>query len=174
MTLVRRAVFLDRDGVIIKDMDYLSRPEDLRLLPGAARALRALRRAGYKTIVVSNQSGVARGYFTEAALRRVHAALRRRLGTARPDAIYYCPHGPDDGCACRKPGIAMLRAAARRFKLDLTASWMVGDKRSDVLAGRRAGCRTILVRTGKAEKAVADHECRDLAAAARWILTTSS
>lgn len=182
---MRRAVFLDRDGVIIEDVDYLSRPEQIRVIPGAIGALVRLRHAGYKVIVVSNQSAVARGYLTETGLRRIHRELRRKLGSAKLDAIYYCPHHPQGSvrryrrrCACRKPGTWMLEAAAKRFGLDLSACWLVGDKNSDIAAGKRAGCRTILVRTGKGgrepgRKVKADRTCRNLPAAARWILTTS-
>ncbi len=182
---MRRAVFLDRDGVVIEDVDYLRRPDQIKLLPGAARAIVRLRRAGFKIVVVSNQSGVARGYLTETGLRRIHRELRRKLGSAKLDAVYYCPHHPQGSvaryrrrCACRKPGTGMLKAAAERFGLDLSRCWMVGDKDSDIAAGKRAGCRTIRARTGKSgrepgRKADADRTCRDLAAAARWILTTS-
>lgn len=176
----RRAVFLDRDGVLIEEVDYLSRVSDLRLLPGSAAAVRRLRQAGWLVIVVSNQSGIARGYFTLATLKRIHAKLAGQLRArgAKLDALYFCPHHPkpQGRCECRKPKIGMLLAAARRFKIDLKASYLVGDASSDISAARRAGCTGVLVRTGhggkdgkyRAKPAVT---LKDLAAAADWILS---
>lgn len=174
----RRAVFLDRDGVLIEDAHYLSDPARLRLIAGAAEAVRELRAAGFLVIVASNQSGVARGYFTKKDLAAVTARLRRELRAAktRLDAVYYCCHGPDDGCSCRKPGAALLRRAAARFGLDLRRSFLVGDKTSDLGAARAAGCAAVLVKTGKAGKdgeipgLKPDWTAEDLAAAARRIL----
>lgn len=176
-----RAVFLDRDGVIIEDVDYLRRPEDMRFIPGAARAIARLKAAGLRVVVVSNQSGVARGYLSRKTLESIHALMRRHLlrRGARLDAIYYCPHHPRAGrrvkCRCRKPGIGMLEAAARRFRLDLSACVLVGDKTVDVRAAKNAGCAAVLVKTGKGGRdgLYADKPeavCRDLAGAASWIL----
>lgn len=172
-----RAVFLDRDGVIVAEVAYLRRPEQLRLLAGAAPAIISLRRAGFKVIVTSNQSGVSRGFFTEKKLGEIHRRLKRLLARegARLDAIYYCPHHPDDKCLCRKPNPGMPHAARRRFKLDLKGSFLVGDRTSDLMAAKNAGCRAILVRTGAGGRdgqypVAPDAVCRNLAAAARWIL----
>jgi D-glycero-D-manno-heptose 1,7-bisphosphate phosphatase len=149
-----RAVFLDRDGVLVDDPGYLSDPDAVRLLPGAARSLVALRAAGWRLVVVTNQSGFARGHFTEERLAGIHARLGELLaaGGATLDAIYYCPHHPDGSagayrraCDCRKPLPGLLLAAARDLRLDLAACWMVGDQPKDVAAGRAAGCRTILI-----------------------------
>lgn len=172
-----RAVFLDRDGVLNEEVDYLGRVEDLVLVPGAAQAVVALKKAGFKVVVISNQSGVARGYFDEKALAAVTAALEERLAAdgARLDGIFYCPHLPDAGCPCRKPGTRLLETAAGKLDLDLSRSYFVGDSTVDVRTALNAGCVPILVRTGKAGKdgrfdgepaAIVD----DLAAAARWIL----
>jgi D-glycero-D-manno-heptose 1,7-bisphosphate phosphatase len=176
-----RAVFIDRDGVLIRDQDHLASVGGLRVLKGAPQALKLLKRAGYTLVVVTNQSGVARGYFTLAAVRRIHAELRRRLRRAGADwdAIYVSPHGPDSKSPMRKPGTGMLLAAKRRFKLDLKASWMIGDKTSDVECARRAGCGSVLVRTGKggrdkAYKAKPDAVKADILAAARWIKSNES
>lgn len=177
----RIAVFLDRDGVIIEEVDYLSRPEQLRVLAGAARAIARLAAAGFKIIVISNQSAVARGYLTRKALESIHQLMSRRLRAlgARLDAIYYCPHHPAAGrrvrCRCRKPGTLMLERAARKFKLDLRSSFFVGDTTTDVKTARNAGCRAVLVKTGKAGrdgryKARPEATVKDLAAAASWIL----
>jgi D-glycero-D-manno-heptose 1,7-bisphosphate phosphatase len=150
----RRAVFLDRDGVVVEDVGYLRSPDQLRLLPGAAEAIRRLREAGYLAIVVTNQSGVARGYFGEEDVRRAHAALEEMLRAAgtKLDAIYYCPHHPTEGeppyrvaCSCRKPEPGMLLQAAADLGIDLKASALIGDKPSDVEAAHRAGCRAALV-----------------------------
>jgi len=174
---VRRAVFLDRDGVIVREVDYLSRISQIAVLPGVASAIRVLREAGFKVVVVTNQSGVARGYFTLNRLREIHRELKRRLARsgAKWDGLYVSPHGPDSGHPWRKPGIGMLKAAQKRFKLDLKSSYFVGDTTVDILCARRAGCVPVLVRTGKGgrdgkHEAMPEKTCRDLAAAARWIL----
>lgn len=151
---LRPAVFLDRDGVLVEDVGYLSRPDQLSLLPGAAAAVARLREAGYLVVLVTNQSGVARGMFGEDALARIHDSLEQALARegARLDGIFYCPHHPTEGrppyravCACRKPEPGMLLTAAEALGIDLGSSWMVGDKLGDVAAGHRAGCRGILV-----------------------------
>lgn len=176
-----RAVFLDRDGVIIDEVHFLTRPGQMRLIPGAARAIRRLRKAGLKAVVVTNQSAIARGWITHEDLARIHARLERELRKrgARLDAVYYCPHHPRVGdkvrCRCRKPGLKLLKAARRRFGLDLGASYFIGDTTVDVKTARNAGCTAILVRTGKAGKdesykVKADKTFRDLSAAADWII----
>lgn len=139
---VRAAVFLDRDGTIIVDDGYLADPSRVRLVEGAADALRSLAARGALLVVVSNQSGIARGYFERAALDAVHARMTELLEAEgiRLHASYYCEHGPDDGCACRKPLPGMLLRAAEEHDIDLAASVMIGDKPSDVEAGRAAGC----------------------------------
>lgn len=172
-----RAVFVDRDGVLIRDADYLSSVAGLRVLRGAPQALKLLRAAGFKVVIITNQSGVARGYFTLKDVRAVHAELKRHLAKdgARWDAIYVSPHGPDSKHSWRKPRTGMLTAAKRRFKLDLKSSYLIGDKTSDIECARRAGCASVLVRTGKGGR---DREYkakptvirRDILAAARWII----
>jgi D-glycero-D-manno-heptose 1,7-bisphosphate phosphatase len=140
------AAFLDRDGTIIYDEDYLADPARVRLVPGAADALRALRRRGMLLVIVSNQSGVARGLIRADELAAVHARLEAVLRAEGIvlDGAYHCLHGPDDGCACRKPRPGMLLRAAEEHAIDLASSWMIGDKPSDVEAGRAAGCRAAL------------------------------
>ena len=153
----RDAVFLDRDGTLIEEVNYLAHPEQVRLIPGAADAVRALNAAGVLVVVVTNQAGVARGYFPEARVAAVHAHLSALLAEhgARVDAYYHCPHHPTAGlgryrvdCDCRKPKPGLLLAAARELDIDLSRAWMIGDKPCDAGAGRAAGCRTLLVRTG--------------------------
>lgn len=183
----RPAVFLDRDGTIIEQVHYLADPADVRLLPGAAEALKRLRAGGYARVVVTNQSAVGRGIITAARLHEIHEAMHRQLDAqgAAVDAVYYCPDAPVLGDRTtveaegsrRKPGPGMLVAAAADLGLDLASSWMVGDMVSDLLAGVNAGCRgSILVGTGKglteAEAAlgVPHFAAEDLAAAAEIIL----
>lgn len=180
---MRRAVFLDRDGTINIEKDYLYRIADLEFVPGAAEAVRMLNDSGYFVVVVTNQSGVARGYYTEEDVEILHRHIGRELekSGARIDAWLYCPHHPDGRgsyalpCKCRKPLPGMLKEAARRFNIDLDASIMIGDKLADISAGQAAGCRTILVRTGygtEEESLVSDSTCvfDDLLSAARSLV----
>lgn len=180
------AVFLDRDGTINTEVDYLSSPEQLELLPGAASAIAALNRAGWKVILTTNQSGVARGYFTEETLGAIHARLREMLAKegASLDAIYYCPHHLEgtvspyaSACDCRKPGTGMAERAARELNLDLARSVWVGDKMSDLKGAEKFGGRSVLVMTGYGPKeAAANLEtpptlvAPDLRRAVQWIL----
>lgn len=154
----RPAIFLDRDGTLIDEVDYLVRPEELRLIPGAAEALVELARAGYALVLVTNQSAVARGMLSEEGLEEIHARLARELAErgARLDAVYVCPHHPSEGvgahrreCDCRKPAPGLLVRAARERALDLERSWIVGDSERDLAAGAAVGVRGVLVETGK-------------------------
>ena len=140
-----RAVFLDRDGTVIRDAGYPRDPGEVSVLPGAAEALAELARNGFKLVVVSNQSGIGRGLVTPEEAEAVHDRFVAVLAAqgVRLDGAYYCPHAPDEGCACRKPSPELFRRAAEDLGLELARSVMVGDKPSDVEAGRRAGCRTI-------------------------------
>ncbi len=153
----RRAVFLDRDGTLVYPRHYPSHPEELCLYEHIGPGLRRLQKAGFRLVVITNQAGIARGYFTEDDLRLMHEYLSdelARLGV-RLDGIYYCPHHPDGvvpelafRCRCRKPAPGMLLAAAADLDIDLARSWLVGDILNDVEAGKRAGCRSILVDLG--------------------------
>jgi D-glycero-D-manno-heptose 1,7-bisphosphate phosphatase len=154
---LRPALLLDRDGVLNEEVRYLHRPEDVVLIPGAAEAVAQVNRLGFPVVVVTNQAGIGRGLYAEADYRAVEARLAELLAArgAHLDASYFCPHHPEHGlgafrvaCECRKPRPGMLLRAARELGLDLSRSVLVGDKRSDLEAGRAAGCRTILVRTG--------------------------
>ncbi len=156
MTLAR-AVFLDKDGTLVEDVPYNVDPARIRLAPGAGEGLRLLRQVGYRLIVVSNQSGVARGYFGEAALRAVETRLRELAveAGAEVDGFYYCPHYAGGvvqayavECTCRKPAPGLILRAAADLGIDPDASWMVGDILDDVEAGRHAGCRTVLLDNG--------------------------
>ncbi|HEX7082340.1 MAG TPA: HAD family hydrolase [Gammaproteobacteria bacterium] len=182
---LRRAVFLDKDGTLVEDVPFNVDARRLRLGPGADEALPRLARAGFVLAVVSNQSGVARGYFAEDALAGVArdlGALVAGLGVTL-DGFYYCPHHPEGrvaayrrDCECRKPRPGLLERAARDLDVDLAASWLVGDILDDVEAGRRAGCRTILIDNGNetewrlARERLPHHAVANLAEAARLIV----
>jgi D-glycero-D-manno-heptose 1,7-bisphosphate phosphatase len=146
---VSRALFMDRDGTVMVDVGYPRRPDDVELLPDAPLTLARLRELGFKLVVVSNQSGVGRGLVTEAEAASVHERFVEALreGGVELDAAYYCPHAPDEGCSCRKPSPELLHRAAADLEIELTRSFMVGDRDSDLEAGRRAGCRTIPFRS---------------------------
>lgn len=153
-----KAVFLDRDGVINEERGYVHKADDFALLPGVVAAIRQLRLNGFKVIVVTNQSGIARGFFEGAAVDKLHRHLQRILAAegTQVDGIYYCPHHPDGTvtefavtCDCRKPMPGLFLRAASELKLDLKSSYLVGDKLSDIQAGRQADVKkTFLVRTG--------------------------
>jgi D-glycero-D-manno-heptose 1,7-bisphosphate phosphatase len=140
-------VFLDRDGTLIEDLGYPREPERIKLLDGVGAGLRILRDGGFALVVISNQSGVGRGIIDPAEAKAVHDRFITLLGAEQVhlDATYYCPHAPSEGCDCRKPEPTMLLRAAADLDVSLGDSFMVGDKLSDAQAGRRAGCRTILL-----------------------------
>ncbi len=146
----RPAIFLDRDGTLIEEVGYLSDPDHVRLLPGVARALARLKAAGFALVVISNQAGVGRGRFPLARVHEVMARMRRLLRAegVELDAIYFCPHAPDAGCGCRKPGTELIERAADDLLLRARGSAMIGDKALDVETGKRAGMRGVLVETG--------------------------
>lgn len=186
-----RAVFLDRDGTINVEKDFLSDPADLELENGSAEGLRLLHDAGFVLVVVTNQSGVARGYYSEEDIARVNEALASMLEAegAKLERFYHCPHHPEGTvaryarrCDCRKPAPGLLLRAAGELGIDLEGSYMVGDYTRDLEAGRAAGVKTVLVRTGYGarsveevrERGLADHVSGDLLEAARWILDDSS
>ena len=184
---MKPAVFLDRDGTIIDDVGYLDRVDDVAIYPWAADALRLLRRGGFAIVVITNQSGVARGLYPESAVHDVHAYLTEAFGRggAVVDGWYHCPHHADAvdpvyrlECDCRKPKPGMLTAAAAELGLDLVRSVVVGDRWSDIAAARAVGATGVLVRTGvgaREERAPVDGLAADaivpsLAEAASWIL----
>lgn len=150
MIPARRFVILDRDGTINVERRYLSDPAKLALLPGVAPGLRTLREIGLGLIVVTNQSGIARGFFNHARLERVHDRLHELLGAVgvELDGVYVCPHGPDDGCPCRKPRDGLVVTAARELGFQPERSFVIGDKPCDIELGQRIGATTLLVRTG--------------------------
>jgi D-glycero-D-manno-heptose 1,7-bisphosphate phosphatase len=176
---LKRGVFLDRDGTIIQEIGYLSDPEAITLIPGASRAICLLNHLGLWTVVVSNQSGVARGYFPVSVVEEINKQVRLLLANegAQLNGIYYCPHHPAEGCSCRKPEPGMLFMAAGELSLDLPSSYMVGDKADDIKAIHRVGGRGILVLTGYGRGHQEswrgdppDFIAQDLLEAASWIL----
>jgi len=174
--MANRAVFLDRDGTIARDVHYCRRPEDFKLFKDVPISIKMLNENGYKTVLVTNQSGIARGYFTEDTLARIHQKMIDELAAAGAslDAIYYCPHHPDEGCDCRKPRTALFRQAAKELDIDLGLSYMIGDTEKDIHAGKKTGCKTIQVTTGPKTESEAidtsDYSTNNLKNAIRWIL----
>ncbi|MEY2500473.1 MAG: D-glycero-D-manno-heptose 1,7-bisphosphate phosphatase [Verrucomicrobiota bacterium] len=142
------AIFLDRDGTLMRDVDYCGDPKKVEVYPEAAGALRRLKEKGYKLVVITNQSGIGRGYFDEAQYRVVEAEFLRQLGDGLIDASYHCPDLPTSNSIRRKPGPGMVFEAQRDHRLDLRRSFFIGDKASDIGCGENAGVRTILVETG--------------------------
>ena len=185
----RRAIFMDRDGTVCEEMGYVNHLGRSRLLPRSLDAIRLANDNGWLVIVATNQSGVARGLFTEAMVQAVHRQLRERVeaGGARIDALYFCPHHPREGappwradCDCRKPLPGMLLRAAREHDIDLARSWMIGDGFPDIEAGKAAGVRVVQVLTGYGRglvehhqdeyKSRPDHTAEDLLDAVRYIV----
>ncbi len=149
-TQTNRLILLDRDGTINHERNYLSSPSQIELIPNAAEGIRLFNELGLPVVVISNQSGIGRGYFDLATLERINERLVDLLaqGGARVDAIYFCPHLPEDNCECRKPRTGLARSAASDFKADLGSSFVIGDKPCDIELGEAVGAKTVLVRTG--------------------------
>ncbi len=182
-----RAVFLDRDGTIARDVPYCSNPRDFEILPRVPAAIRSLNKHGFKVVVITNQSGLARGYFTRPTLALIHDKMKAELARegATIDAIYMCPHHPDEACQCRKPKPALLLQAARDMGIALEHSYMIGDDIKDVQAGAAAGCRTVWLKPdagdqpgdradagdGRGDRAnTSHHVAADLFEAVEWLL----
>jgi len=182
---VNKTVFLDRDGTIVDDVGYMNSPEQINFIPGSIAAIKKLNEAGYKVVVITNQAGVARGLITEDMLQTIDKTLHKHIlsGGAHLDGIYYCPHHAEHGhypykqdCECRKPHPGLIKKAARDLNLDLSQSYMVGDKATDIEAGKRAGTKTIMVLSGRGNNEKgrltdpADHVADNLQAAVTWLL----
>jgi histidinol-phosphate phosphatase family protein len=170
-----RAVFLDRDGTLAPDVNYCRRPADFNLFTDVPQAVKTLNDTGLKVIVITNQSGIARGYFSEETLAEIHDKMLNELKQtgAHIDAIYYCPHHPDDKCECRKPGTALFQKAADDLDVDLAQSFVIGDRDIDIKAGEAIGSKTLLVATGPVKGSTSastpDYEAKNLLDAAQWI-----
>jgi D-glycero-D-manno-heptose 1,7-bisphosphate phosphatase len=179
---VNIAVFLDRDGTINEEMGYINHPSRFHLLPGSVEAIADLNRAGLKVVLATNQSGVARGYFPSSLMEEIHQQLENllRQGGAHLDGIYVCQHSPDAGCSCRKPRPGLLRQAAQELDVDLSRSYVVGDRYIDLELAANAGARGILVLTGYGRGELEYYQgpkrvepiyiAQDLRDAAGWIL----
>ena len=183
-----KAVFLDRDGTICEEVGYIHSIDQMKLIPRSGEAVRLLNKSGFKIVVITNQAGVARGFFPESRLKELHAELRRQLREegAYVDAIYYCPHHPTEGtapylqeCDCRKPSTGLLHRAAADLKLDLPSSYMIGDHFSDIECGQRVGATTVLLLTGHGRATLAKREtwpqppsciAADLYEAVQWVM----
>jgi len=168
----KKAVFLDRDGTIMVDTGYCHEPDKVRLLERAADGLRLLAKGGFFVAIVTNQSGLGRGYFTERELAAVNSRLREELQARGADfgALFYCPHRPDDGCDCRKPRPGLILRAASECGLDRQSSFTVGDQESDVQAGKSAGTRTVFLSDERGSSESADFIASNLVEAAYLIL----
>ena len=151
----QKAAFIDRDGTLIEEVNFLSRLEDLRFYDYTDEAIRLLKDKGFLIVVVTNQSGIGRKIFAESAMHDIHAQIQTDL-SEKLDAFYFCPHLPTDGCACRKPNLGMIEAACTNFAIDLENSWIVGDKAIDVETGFNAGIKTALVLTGYGRNAASE------------------
>jgi len=147
----QKAVFIDRDGTLIEEVNFLHRVEDLRYFPFTDEAVRQLKENGFLVVVVTNQSGIGRGIYSEDEMHAVHKRIQADL-TEKLDAIYFCPHLPDADCACRKPRLGMIESALADLPIDLENSWMIGDKNLDVELGLNAGIKPVMVMTGYGEK----------------------
>jgi D,D-heptose 1,7-bisphosphate phosphatase len=167
------AVFLDRDGTLMREVNYCADPKQVEVFSGVPEALEKHKAAGYKLIVISNQAGIGRGYFTEAQYRMVEAEVERAIRPATLDGVYFCPDHPERATDRRKPGIGMILEAQRDHGIDLARSFFIGDKAIDIACGRNAGTRTILVKTGYGAKELEcapDWIADDFAAAAAIVL----
>ncbi len=168
---LRRAVFFDRDGTLMEEEDHCDHPDRVRAIAGAGAGLHELRKQGWLNIIITNQSGIGRGYFTVSDYEAVNAELFRQLD-GPIDGVYYCADHPDRPTNRRKPGTGMIEEAVRDHQIDPARSWFIGDKTIDILCGKEAGCRTILVLTGYGERAVeADFTVRDVVEAIKIILS---
>ena len=180
-----KTVFLDRDGVINKDPggwtkhSYVTEWRDFHFLPGALEALALLRRSGARAIVISNQAGVSKGHFSQKALDRIDARMRDEVSRSGGaiEASYYCVHKDEDNCACRKPRTGLLEAAAKKYGVSFNDTYFIGDSRVDIIAGRRAGCRTIFLLSGKVSseemrtwEEKPDHVFDNLLEAVKWVV----
>ena len=171
------AVFVDRDGTIMQDADYCSDPQEVKIFPGVREALRRLKSNGFKLIIITNQSGIGRGFFTIKQYRAVEAEVLQQLGDGLIDATYFCPDVPGQHSSCRKPAPGMILQATGEHQIDLSHSFFIGDKEIDAECGRNAGVRTIRLQTGfqrDTASSIADWVAVDLVEAAKIILDHAS
>jgi D,D-heptose 1,7-bisphosphate phosphatase len=176
-----KAVFVDRDGTINIDGPYLSDPDKFQMYPGVGEGVSILRKNGYKVIIITNQSGIGRGYFTEDDLSKIHEKMRKEFQRFHTDidGIYYCPHHPDNNCDCRKPKTKLFEQAIRDHNIDVKKSYMLGDAIQDIEAGKKIGLKTILIPVSSTEniatkKQGPDYIASNFTKAVEWILRTDA
>jgi len=182
LTMDQEAIFMDRDGTICEEVNFLNDLSKLKLIKGSAEAIRMINQSGMKAVVVTNQSGIGRGLFTEGFVNNVHKRLKKMLESkgAFLDGIYYCPHLPETGCSCRKPETGMLNIAAKDMKIDLKRSYVVGDKAIDIELADRACAKGVMVKTGYGENELCKlsiapyYVAGDILEAVKWILRDKS
>lgn len=173
-----KAVFVDRDDTINRDVPYCRRPEDFKLLLTVGAGIALLNREGFKVVVITNQSGIGRGYFTEEALAKIHEKMAADLADcgAHIDAVYYCPHHPDENCECRKPKPKLALQAIKDLKIDPGQSFVIGDRLMDVELARNIGSKSVMVPSAPGKKELQDcgvspdYVCPDFESAVRWII----
>jgi histidinol-phosphate phosphatase family protein len=175
-----KAVFIDRDGTINVNIEYLDDPNNFKMYPGVAKGIKLLKKNGFKIIIITNQSGIARGYFSKETLEKIHKKMENELSKkgAKVDAIYYCPHHPEDNCNCRKPETGLFKKAFKDFNIDSSKSYIIGDRMLDVEAGYKMGLKTVLVPEDKekVEKEMRTSNikpnfvCENFYSGVRWIL----
>ena len=166
-----KTVFLDRDDTICKDVPYCSHPNDLLLIKGSGKALSRLKKNGFLLVLITNQSGVSRGFFSESQLEEIHKKLQTDLleYNAKLDDIFYCPCHPSDGCPDRKPGIGLFQKVEKKYNIDKKNSYMIGDKEKDIVAGKSYGVKTILV-SNEEERGKEDYFAENITKAVEWIV----
>jgi len=175
-----KAVFIDRDGTINKNVEYLDNPDNFQMYPGVAEGIRLLKDNDFKIIIITNQSGISRGYFSNKTLKKIHERMKKELleKGASFDALYVCPHHPDDNCECRKPKTSLFEKAIKDFDIDTSHSYVIGDRMLDVEAGYKMRLKTILVperkelvnQEIKESKIKPDFLCEDFLTGVKWIL----
>jgi histidinol-phosphate phosphatase family protein len=178
VTELAKAVFVDRDDTVNRDVPYCRHPDDFMLLPGVARGIKSLNKVGLKVVLITNQSGIARGYFTDEILASIHKKMANDLAEqgAHIDAIYYCPHHPDDNCDCRKPKPKLIYQAVAELHIDLSQSFVIGDRLMDIELATTVGCKGVIVPSGqgkeelKASTIIPDYVAPDFESAVQWVL----
>ena len=175
-----KAAFIDRDGTINANIGYIDSPDSFKMYSGVAEGIKLLNEDGFKVIIITNQSGIARGFFSEETLDKIHNKMKKELSDkgAKIDAIYYCPHHPDEKCSCRKPNPGLIEKATNDLDIDTKKSFILGDRMLDVEAGHKKGCKTVLVPENKEKvniemeesKIEPDYVCDDFYTGVKWIL----
>lgn len=176
MAIKQKAIFLDRDGTLIVEKQYLSDLKKLRFIKGSKQAISILKENNFLCFIISNQSGINRRFFNESVLEKIHLEIEKRLSKEKTflDGFYYCPHHPDENCLCRKPNTGLIKKIEEKFNIDFKKSFVIGDKKSDIELGEKIGCKTILVLTGYGKKNIKktkpNYIASNLFEAVQWII----